>query len=679
MVNNASDAVKPARGLTQILTAVLCEMEPFIRRGLRGADLQPSLLNAPCLQSLLKVYEILQQHTWSSPLPQLLHASTLSQQTMTDLRGLTAPSSDAKELCGLLAGPGLQALLFSHDMVAQKKYAPVLPPVPDDLPTNEEAMRIVRMVKNHQPLGATIRRDEVTGEIFVARVIHGGLASRSGLLNPGDRLMEVNQQPVRGMSPEEIIRILASCQGTVMFKLVPKIDKPGNQQATLFVQAMVDYTPQQDPAIPCAEAGIQFCRGDVLEVVDQTDALWWQARKLPGAPGCAGLIPSIGQLTRKQKETCWSQSLRALSWFSSLNFVDDGEYDHINWDSSTGAPARKRMVLHLLHIRITPLIHNCVYRDSAIRYQLPSSSMLSWTILSYWWGGGGFSRTALHDCISSKYANCCISCVPTDWATPAGFRRSQRLCRRKARGCVHHSRSPFPPRSISSAPTPPYIEVVRYQRHLQDRHRLIALVGPSGVGVNELRRRLIETQPKTFRGPVPHTTRPPKNYEEPGQEYHFISRSQFDGMVDSQRFLEYGHHKGHLYGTSFDAIADVLDRGMVCVVDIDPQAIQLVKTQELWGYVVFVKPPSVVSLRQTRKNAQVLTSYYVNRPFKDEDFQEMVDMGRKMEVQYGHLFDYVLVNDRLLDACMELLSAVRRAQDEPQWVPALWVSSADRP
>lgn len=37
------------------------------------------------------------------------------------------------------------------------------------------------------------------------------------------------------------------------------------------------------------------------------------------------------------------------------------------------------------------------------------------------------------------------------------------------------------------------------------------------------------------------------------------------------RFLEYGNHKGHLYGTSFDAIADVLDRGMVCVVDIDPE------------------------------------------------------------------------------------------------------------
>lgn len=61
---------------------------------------------------------------------------------------------------------------------------------------------------------------------------------------------------------------------------------------------MVDYSPQQDTAIPCADAGMSFRKGDVLEIVDQTDALWWQAKKLPSNTACAGLVPSSNLLKR---------------------------------------------------------------------------------------------------------------------------------------------------------------------------------------------------------------------------------------------------------------------------------------------------------------------------------------------------------------------------------------------
>lgn len=66
----------------------------------------------------------------------------------------------------------------------------------------------------------------------------------------------------------------------------------------LYVRAMVNYSPQQDPTIPCADAGVGFGKGDILEIVDQSDALWWQARKLPDHAGCAGLVPSSSLLQR---------------------------------------------------------------------------------------------------------------------------------------------------------------------------------------------------------------------------------------------------------------------------------------------------------------------------------------------------------------------------------------------
>ncbi|MGH0117622.1 UNVERIFIED_CONTAM: hypothetical protein FKN15_041814 [Acipenser sinensis] len=495
-----------------ILAMVVEEVRLSISRDINGADLLYSLLNAPWLQSLLKVYACLQQYLTRRATPLLPSASALSQE----------------------------ALLSAHDTVAQKDYEPILPPLPDNLPDEEEAMRIVCLVKNKQTLGATIKRNEVTGEIVVARVIHGGLADRSGLLYAGDKLVEVNGVAVHGLEPEQVIQVLARSAGNIVFKLVPISDRPVNSQIMLYVRAMTNYCPQQDPAIPCADAGMTFQKGDILEIVYQNDTHWWQARKLPNTSLCAGLIPS-SNLVKSYRFSLFDTYSRSSMLYAMESF-------------------------------------NCMHNN----------------------------------------------CVP------AGFRRSMRLCRRKSQGsqqsCYTRCAS-----SCSSSVASPYEEVVRYQRHPEDRHRLIVLVGSSGVGVNELRKRLIEINPKNVQGPVPHTTRPSKSYEEAGREYHFVSKETFEHMVYNHRFLEYGEYKRHLYGTSIESVNAVLQSGKICIVDMEPQ---------------------------------------------DEDFQEMEENTKKMEAQYRQFFDHVIVNENLQDSCVQFLSTVRRAQDEPQWVPATWLRPA---
>ncbi|KAL6484571.1 hypothetical protein MHYP_G00066160 [Metynnis hypsauchen] len=151
--------------LTKILEDVVEEVRLSIDKDINGADLLHSLLSAPWLNSLLRVYECLLEYTRTSPRPCLLYASTLSQEIMRDMRSLTAPSPEAQELYMLLRARHFQALLSAHDSVAQKDYSPVLPPLPDDLPEDEEAMRIVCLVKNKQPLAT------------------GGLSASSGLLH----------------------------------------------------------------------------------------------------------------------------------------------------------------------------------------------------------------------------------------------------------------------------------------------------------------------------------------------------------------------------------------------------------------------------------------------------------------------------------------------------------------
>jgi len=76
------------------------------------------------------------------------------------------------------------------------------------------------------------------------------------------------------------------------------------------------------------------------------------------------------------------------------------------------------------------------------------------------------------------------------------------------------------------------------------------------------------------------------------------------------------------------------------------------------------------------ENECVLNQY--NRlyfPFlpQEEDFQEMEEASRKVESHFSQFFDGVIVNDELQDSCVQLLTAVRKSQDEPQWLPASWI------
>ncbi|XP_028319955.1 MAGUK p55 subfamily member 4 isoform X2 [Gouania willdenowi] len=619
------------------------EVRKSVDQDVDGVEVLKELLGSSWLQSLLKVYEVLQRFLRDSPSPALDYASGLSLQLLIDIRALPGCSEDAKELYRLLRLPHLQALLSAHDTVAQKDYEPALAPIPDELPDEEEATRVVCLVKNKQPLGATIKRNEITGEIFIARVIHGGLADRSGLLHAGDRIIEVNGFPVDGLEPEQVIQVVqARSHGTIMFKVIPMTERAVHNQTMLYVRAMVDYSPQQDPSIPCADAGMSFRKGDVLEIVDQSDALWWQARKLPSSVACAGLVPSSNMLKRKQREFWWSQPYQPHACVQTLSTVEEEE-DLMAIDDRC-VETRRPLNLVGEFLLVSVLISAAFLTSDLSR---PASEELR----------------EEDDDFSSNIEGIYL----------AGFRRSMRLCRRRAHSVTQASCHTRCSSSCSSALCCPYEEVVRHQRHPEDTHRLLALVGPSSVGVNELRRRLIEMNPAVFFGPIPHTTRAPRGYEESGREYHFTSREVFDNMVYNNRFLEYGEYKGNLYGTSIQSVKDILINGKMCIIDIEPNAIQAVRTHELRAYIIYVKPPPLERLRESRRESLITTNYYINRPFKDEDFQEMEDSARKMETHYGQFFDHVMVNNDLQDSCVQLLTAVTRAQDEPQWVPSGWI------
>uniref|UniRef100_A0A3B1JRJ1 MAGUK p55 scaffold protein 3 n=1 Tax=Astyanax mexicanus TaxID=7994 RepID=A0A3B1JRJ1_ASTMX len=243
---------------------------------------------------LMKIHEKLRQYERQSPTPVLHSASSLAEDVAEELQ--SGPMSvEEKELLHLLTSPHLRAVLSVHDTVAQKNFDPVLPPLPDDFEDEieEESVKIVRLVKNKEPLGATIRRDEATGAVIVARVMKGGAADRSGLVHVGDELREVNGISVTHKRPDEISQLLSQSQGSITLKIIPAIKEEDRlKESKVYMRALFDYIPLEDKATPCQEAGLPFKRGDILQVVSQDDGTWWQAKRIGDSNLRAGLVPS---------------------------------------------------------------------------------------------------------------------------------------------------------------------------------------------------------------------------------------------------------------------------------------------------------------------------------------------------------------------------------------------------
>ncbi|XP_023179419.1 MAGUK p55 subfamily member 7 isoform X4 [Drosophila hydei] len=224
--------------------------------------------------------------------PVLSTSSQVLYEVLEQLSQHCHLSDDCKEAFHLLQDSHVQHLLFAHDAIAQKDFYPHLPEVPIEMDEDEETIKIVQLVKSNEPLGATIKTDEETGKIIIARIMHGGAADRSGLIHVGDEVIEVNSINVEGKTPGDVLTILQNSEGTITFKLVPADTKGAQRESKVRVRAHFDYNPDVDPYIPCKEAGLAFQRGDVLHIVAQDDAYWWQARKDHERSARAGLIPS---------------------------------------------------------------------------------------------------------------------------------------------------------------------------------------------------------------------------------------------------------------------------------------------------------------------------------------------------------------------------------------------------
>jgi len=179
---------------------------------------------------------------------------------------------------------------------------------------------------------------------------------------------------------------------------------------------------------------------------------------------------------------------------------------------------------------------------------------------------------------------------------------------------------------------------------------LFLISAPSGSGkstiVNQLRSLVLNLQFS-----VSYTTRPPRGSEQEAREYHFISREEFQRMIDSGEFLEYADVFGNYYGTARNSLTDAFSQGRDLLLDIDVQGASQVREKVPDAVTIFLMPPT----------PEILATRLRNRSRAEGAVLEEVINRRlaraKLEIENYRDYGYILVND-ILDRAVEEMAAI---------------------
>ncbi|KAM9321758.1 discs large homolog 1-like protein isoform 4-T4 [Pholidichthys leucotaenia] len=189
--------------------------------------------------------------------------------------------------------------------------------------------------------------------------------------------------------------------------------------------------------------------------------------------------------------------------------------------------------------------------------------------------------------------------------------------------------------------------------------RPVIILGPMKDRIND---DLISEFPDKFGSCVPHTTRPKRDYEVDGRDYHFVvSRDQMEKDIQEHKFIEAGQYNNHLYGTSVQSVREVADKGKHCILDVSGNAIKRLQLAQLHPIAVFIKPKSVENIME------------MNKRLTEEQGRKTFDRANKLEQEFTEHFTAIVQGDTLEEIYDQVKTII-----EDQSGPFVWVQSKEK-
>nr|XP_020849312.1 disks large homolog 2 isoform X3 [Phascolarctos cinereus] len=189
--------------------------------------------------------------------------------------------------------------------------------------------------------------------------------------------------------------------------------------------------------------------------------------------------------------------------------------------------------------------------------------------------------------------------------------------------------------------------------------RPVIILGPMKDRIND---DLISEFPDKFGSCVPHTTRPKRDYEVDGRDYHFvISREQMEKDIQEHKFIEAGQYNDNLYGTSVQSVRFVAERGKHCILDVSGNAIKRLQVAQLYPIAIFIKPKSLEPLME------------MNKRLTEEQAKKTYDRAIKLEQEFGEYFTAIVQGETLEDIYNQCKLVI-----EEQSGPFIWIPSKEK-
>ncbi|XP_072349333.1 disks large homolog 4 isoform X4 [Scyliorhinus torazame] len=186
--------------------------------------------------------------------------------------------------------------------------------------------------------------------------------------------------------------------------------------------------------------------------------------------------------------------------------------------------------------------------------------------------------------------------------------------------------------------------------------RPIIILGPTKDRVND---DLLSEFPDKFGSCVPHTTRPKRDYEVDGRDYHFVaSRDQMETDIQSHRFIEAGQYNSHLYGTSVQSVREVAEQGKHCILDVSANAVRRLQAAHLHPIAIFIRPKALENILE------------INKRLTEEQARKAYERAVKLEQEFSECFSAIVDGDSFEEIYIRSKHVIEEHSGPYIWVPS---------